>query len=156
MWRAKATTWSRTRSASQSLIRGKRAEAVARRSGGHRQDTKVYSRDTNESYEDRTLCRLNCQFKTRWLVTGGTTASAWPSPRVLAQAGPNLVIDIFADKLEAAKRNTRRMASTPTPCFDVTKEEDVDRGIQPDRKRTRTDRHPVNNAASSSASPSST
>ncbi len=65
------------------------------------------------------------------LVTGGTHGIGMAIGRALAQAGARLCInDIFEDKLRAARAEYERLGvSVYTLVFDVTKPEDVDRGI---------------------------
>ena len=65
------------------------------------------------------------------LVTGGTHGIGMAIAKGLAQAGAKICVnDIFADKLEAAKQEYKKNGiDAYTLVFDVTKEEDVDRGI---------------------------
>jgi gluconate 5-dehydrogenase len=65
------------------------------------------------------------------LVTGGTHGIGMAIAKGMAKAGAKICVnDIFADKLEAAKKEYKKDSiDAYTLVFDVTKEEDVDRGI---------------------------
>lgn len=65
------------------------------------------------------------------LITGGTHGIGMAIAKALASAGAKICVnDIFEDKLEACKAEYRKDGiDVFTLVFDVTKEEDVDRGI---------------------------